>query len=94
MFTFDKHSFKFLDTYKNYNVDLPLIKESKNNTKKIKNKILAIPAAPAASPPNPSIAAIIAITRKVIVQRNIIKIFWVKQYIYNTLRFRKRAKTC
>jgi hypothetical protein len=56
-------------------VDLPLIKESRNNTKKIKNKILAIPAAPAAMPPNPNIAAIIAITRNVIVQPNIIVIF-------------------
>ena len=58
-----------------YKVDLPLIKESRNSTKKIKNKILAIPAAPAAMPPNPNIAAIIAITRNVIVQPNIIVIF-------------------
>ena len=58
-----------------YNVDLPLIKESRNNTKKIKNKIFAMPAAPAAMPPNPNIAAMIAITRNVIVQRNIVIIF-------------------
>ena len=58
-----------------YKVDLPLIKESRNSTKKIKNKILAIPAAPAAMPPNPNIAAIIAITRNVIVQPNIVVIF-------------------
>ena len=58
-----------------YKVDLPLIRESRNNTKKIKNKIFAIPAAPAAMPPNPNIAAIIAITRNVIVQPNIIVIF-------------------
>jgi hypothetical protein len=32
---------------------------------KIKNRVLAIPAAPAAMPVNPNIAAIIAITRKI-----------------------------
>jgi hypothetical protein len=37
--------------------------------------ILAIPAAPAAIPPNPKIAAIIAITRKIIIQRTIILVF-------------------
>jgi hypothetical protein len=42
-----------------------------NRTKKIKNKILAIPAAPAATPPKPKIAAMIAITKKITVQRNI-----------------------
>jgi len=50
---------------------LPAIKLNMNNTRKIKNKILAIPAAPAAIPPKPNIAAIIAITKKMIVQRNI-----------------------
>ena len=54
---------------------LPAIKLSTNNTRKIKNKILAIPAAPAAIPPNPKMAAIIAITKKIIVQRNISSIF-------------------
>jgi hypothetical protein len=39
----------------------------------MKNKILAIPAALAAMPPNPKIAAIIATTKKMIVQRNITK---------------------
>jgi hypothetical protein len=38
----------------------------------MKNRILAIPAALAAMPPNPKIAAIIATTRKIIVHRNII----------------------
>ena len=47
------------------------IKLNTNNTRKIKNKILAIPAAPAATPPKPNIAAIMAITRKITVQRNI-----------------------
>jgi hypothetical protein len=54
---------------------LPAIKLSTNNTRKIKNKILAIPAAPAAIPPKPNMAAIIAITRKMIVQRSISLIF-------------------
>ena len=70
-----KHSIQFLFLLIHYRVDLPLIKESRNNTMKIKNKILAIPAAPAAMPPNPNIAAIIAITRNVIVQPNIVVIF-------------------
>jgi hypothetical protein len=54
-----------------YSTDLPLINDKINKTIKIKNKIFAIPAAPAAMPPNPNIAAIIATTRKIIVQRNI-----------------------
>ena len=39
----------------------------------MQNKILAIEAAPAAIPPNPNIAAIMATTKKIIVQRNIIR---------------------
>ena len=50
---------------------LPAIKLRTKRIKKIKNKILAMPPAPAAIPPNPKIAAIIAITKKIIVQRNI-----------------------
>ncbi len=42
---------------------------------KIKNRILAILAAPAAIPPNPNTAAMIAIIKKVIVQRNIVNSF-------------------
>lgn len=38
----------------------------------MKNKILAIEAAPAAIPPNPKTAAIMAIIKNVTVQRNII----------------------
>lgn len=41
----------------------------------MKNKILAILAAPAAIPPNPNIAAIIAKMTNVTVQRNIISSF-------------------
>ena len=54
---------------------LPNNKLNTNNTKKIKNKILAIEAAPEAIPPNPKMAAIIATTKKITVQRNIIKSF-------------------
>jgi hypothetical protein len=54
-----------------YSTDLPLIRERMNRIIKTKNKILAMPAAPAAIPPNPKIAAIIATIRKITVQRNI-----------------------
>ncbi len=37
----------------------------------MKNKILAIEAAPAATPPNPKIAAMIATIKKITVQRSI-----------------------
>ena len=50
---------------------LPTIKLRTNRIRKIKNKILAILAAPAAIPPKPKIAAIIATTKKITVQRNI-----------------------
>jgi hypothetical protein len=43
----------------------------RNNTMKTKNRIFAMEAAPAAIPPNPNTAAIIAIIRNVTVQRNI-----------------------
>ena len=39
---------------------------------KMKNKTFAIDAAPAAIPPNPNNAAIIATIKKITVQRNII----------------------
>jgi len=44
----------------------------RNSTIKIKKRILAISSAPEAIPPNPKMAAIIAITIKIIVQRSII----------------------
>ena len=50
----------------------PNMSETRNRTRKMKNKIFAMDAAPAAIPPNPKIAAIIATTRKITVQRNII----------------------
>jgi hypothetical protein len=51
--------------------DLPKIKDSKKRTIKMKNKIFAIEAAPEAIPPKPKIAAIMATTRNMTVQRNI-----------------------
>ena len=46
-----------------------------NSTKKIKNKILAMEAAPAAMPVNPKIAAIIAITKNMAAHLSIHKSF-------------------
>ena len=43
-----------------------------NSARKIKNNTLAISAAPSAIPPNPNIAAIIAIMKKITDQRNIL----------------------
>ncbi len=51
--------------------DLPKIKDNKNRTIKLKNKIFAIEAAPEAIPPKPNIAAIMATIKKITVQRNI-----------------------
>ena len=48
------------------------MRETTKSTRKIKNRIFAIDAAPAATPPKPSIAAIIATTKNMTVQRNII----------------------
>jgi len=50
---------------------LPAINDKRNRTTKMKNRILAIPAAPAAIPPKPNSAAINAITAKMIVHLNI-----------------------
>lgn len=51
------------------------MKDRRNNMMKIKNKILAMLAAPAAIPPNPNTPAIIASTINVTVQRSIIFVF-------------------
>jgi hypothetical protein len=45
--------------------------EIRNNTTKMKNRILAMDAAPAAMPPNPKTAAITATIKKISAQRNI-----------------------
>ena len=58
-----------------YTFLLPAIKEMINKTMNMKNRILAILAAPAAIPPNPKIPATIAKIIKVIVQRNIMILF-------------------
>lgn len=49
----------------------PKSNDKTTNTRKIKNITFAMDAAPAAIPVKPNIAAIIAITIKMIVQRNI-----------------------
>jgi len=51
------------------------MRETRNKTRKMKNKILAMEAAPDATPPNPKIAAIIAMIRNITVQRNIVSNF-------------------
>jgi hypothetical protein len=50
----------------------PVKKDRIQTTKKTKNKIFAIPAAVPAIPPNPRIAAIIAMIKKIKVQRSMV----------------------
>ena len=50
----------------------PKMRETMKRIIKIKNKTLAIDAAPAAIPPNPNRAATMAMIKKITVQRNII----------------------
>lgn len=50
----------------------PIMRDTRKSTKKIKNKIFAIEAAPAAMPPNPNTAAMIAMIRNMTVQRNMV----------------------
>ena len=47
-----------------------------NKTRKTKNKIFAMEAAPAASPPKPNIAATIAIMKNIAAQRNILIMYF------------------
>ena len=56
---------------------LPPIKDSRNSTIKIKNRTFAIDAAPAAMPKKPKIPAMIAMIKKITVQRNICVNFWL-----------------
>ncbi len=58
-----------------YNRFLPVINEMINRTINMKNRILAILAAPAAIPPKPNTPAIMAKMINMIVQRNIIVVF-------------------
>jgi hypothetical protein len=60
---------------------LPKIRLRMNRTRKIKNKIFAILAAPAAIPPKPKMAAIIATIKKITVQRNITFNLKVNKYL-------------
>jgi len=56
---------------------LPKTSDTKNKTTNTKNNILAIPAALAAMPPKPNMAATMATTKNITVQRNIIYVFEV-----------------
>jgi hypothetical protein len=58
-----------------YSLFLPDISEMINSTMNMKNKILAILAAPAAIPPKPNTPAIMAKMINMIVQRNITVVF-------------------
>jgi hypothetical protein len=64
-----------------YFLNSPASKEITNNTRKIKNRILAIDTAPAAMPPNPNTAAMMAIIKKINAQRNIVVAFKVNNVI-------------
>jgi hypothetical protein len=55
-----------------YTLLLPEIKDKRKSTMKMKKRTLAMLAAPAAMPKNPKIPAMIAMMRKITVQRNII----------------------
>jgi hypothetical protein len=57
--------------FRSYLLNKPDNKEMRNNTMKMKNNIFATEAAPAAIPPNPNMAAIMATTKKISAQRNI-----------------------
>jgi hypothetical protein len=59
------------------NILAPNINTKINNTKKIKNKIFAIEAAPAAIPVKPKIAATIAITKNMAAHLSIIKVLFL-----------------
>jgi hypothetical protein len=61
----------------------PNMSETRNNTMKMKNKILAIEAAPAATPPNPKIAAMIEKKKKITVQRSIKYDFSLKKWLHD-----------
>ena len=75
---------------------LPEINEMTNNTTKTKKSTLAIDAAPAAIPPNPKIAAIIAKITRITVQRNIVCSFKfienVWPYLSDLVTLRSRKK--
>jgi hypothetical protein len=55
----------------------PEIRLIMKRTRNIQKRIFAIEAAPAATPVKPKMAAIIAITRNIIIRRNMIDFFLV-----------------
>lgn len=61
-----------------YLLTSPKSREITKSTRNTKKRTLAIAAAPEAMPPKPNNAAINAITRNTIVQRNIIIKLWLK----------------
>ena len=65
----------FIELMGVYSLFLPDISEMINSTMNMKNKILAILAAPAAIPPKPNTPAIMAKMINMIVQRNITVVF-------------------
>ena len=72
---------------KYYTDFLPIINEITKSTRKIKKNTLAIPAALAAMPPKPNIAAIIAIIKKITVQRNMtVRFKWLNNFIIMLLK--------
>ena len=52
------------------------------NARKIKNSTLAIDAAPAAIPPNPKMAAIIAITKNIPAHFNIVNNLMINKWLF------------
>ena len=69
----------------------PTISEITNSTRKIKNRILAIPAALAAMPVNPNSPAIKATTKNINDQRNIASVF-LKINNYTRMYYKNSAK--
>ena len=75
-----------------YTVDLlPKMRESRNSTMNMKNRIFAMEAAPEATPPNPKIAAIMATIRNITVQRNIAKWFKFNNFCFPAMSWKYRA---
>jgi hypothetical protein len=70
-----KNGFIVKNTYNRLLLTNPAIREMINRITKIQNRILAMPTAPAAMPPKPKMAAIMAMIRKTTAQPNIIKLF-------------------
>jgi hypothetical protein len=60
-----------------------------NNARKMKKRTLAMEAAPSAIPPNPKMAAMMAITKKITDQRNIV--YTIKLYIEENYSFSNAA---